>query len=65
MVRKRKMPPEAFTSHERFVYLLTELEFVIASGTVKWTPASAEMAMDRVNRIATVMHQIAAQCESD
>jgi hypothetical protein len=58
MARKRNVQPQVFTGYERFVYLLTELEFVVASGTVEWTPASATMARDRVDRIAAALHQL-------
>ena len=58
MSRKPKVHAQVFTSHERFVYLLAELEIVIASGTVEWTTASVATARNRVDRIATALHQL-------
>jgi hypothetical protein len=58
MARQPKVQPQVFTSDERFVYLLAELEFVVASGTVEWTPASVATAKTRVDRIATALHQL-------
>jgi hypothetical protein len=58
MARKPKVQPEIFTSYERFVYLVAELEFVVASGTVEWTPASVATASDRLERIAAALHQL-------
>jgi len=58
MSRKPKVHAQVFTSHERFVYLLAELEIVIASGTVEWTTASVATASNRVDRIATALHQL-------
>ena len=58
MSRKPKVHAQVFTSHERFVYLLAELEIVIASGTVEWTTASVATARSRVDRIATALHQL-------
>jgi hypothetical protein len=58
MARKPKAQPQVFTSYERLVYLLAELEFVVASGTVEWTPAAAATARDRVDRIAAALHQL-------
>jgi hypothetical protein len=58
MVRKPKVQPQVFTGYERFVFLLVELEFVVASGTVEWTPASVATARNRVDRIATALHQL-------
>ena len=58
MSRKPKVHAQVFTSHERFVYLLAELEIVVASGTVEWTTASVATARNRVDRIATALHQL-------
>jgi hypothetical protein len=58
MARKPNVQPQVFTSYERFVYLLTDLEFVVASGTVEWTPASMATARDRMDRIAAALHQL-------
>jgi hypothetical protein len=58
MARKPKEQPQDFSSYERFVYLVAELEFVVASGTVEWTPASVATARNRVDRIAAALHQL-------
>jgi len=58
MARKPKVQAQVFTSYERFVYLLAELEFVVASDTVEWTPASVLTAKTRVDRIASALHQL-------
>ena len=58
MARMPKEQPQVFSSYERFVYLVAELEFVVASGTVEWTPASVATASNRVDRIAAALHQL-------
>ena len=52
MSRKPSTRPEAFTSDETFHYHLTELELVVASGKVRWTADSANVAHARLIKVA-------------
>ena len=58
MTRKPTASSDTFTSHEIFQYLVTELELVVASGTIKWTLASAIAARNRLDALVAALHQV-------
>jgi hypothetical protein len=53
-----------YTHHENFLYLLGELELLIASDAVEWSPSSAMTARHRLGVLSSAMHRIAAQFEN-
>jgi hypothetical protein len=48
---------KAFTGYESFLYLLAELEMVIAGGTVQWTIATADAARRRLEVLALTIRR--------
>ena len=65
MTTKPKLQPDVFTGHERFVYLLTELELIVGSGAVNWTATSVIAARDRVDRIAEAIHELVTRIKHE
>jgi hypothetical protein len=61
MKKKRTIPPEAFSGNEIFHYFLTELELVVASGTIRWTAASTIAARSRLDKLAAMIDQLRTQ----
>jgi hypothetical protein len=65
MVRKPKTSPRSFTSHENFLYLLTELELVVGSGKIEWSAVSAITAQRRLDRLSATVRTLATQLEGE
>jgi hypothetical protein len=65
MARKSKSLQEAFTGYESFIYLLTEIEIVVESGTVNWSAESAVAASRRLDKLAATVHELAVQIENE
>lgn len=61
MRKNRKAPPETFSGNEIFHYFLTELELIVASGTIRWTAASTVAARNRLDKLAAMMDQLQNQ----
>jgi len=65
MPRKSKTPPETFTSDESFHYHLTELELIVASGTITWSATSANAARRRLDRLSATLDEVVNQLEDE
>lgn len=63
VARKRKRVPRAFSGYESFVYLLTELETVVDSGTIRWPAAALAAARVRLELLAASLTIVAGQIE--
>jgi hypothetical protein len=61
MVRKPRKPPEPVTRYENFLYLLAELERVVASGKIECSAASALEAWHRLGRLTAAVRQLATR----
>jgi len=53
--------PNTFSGNESFAYLLTELELLVESGTIRWSAATAGVAERRLEELAATMRRVAAQ----
>jgi hypothetical protein len=58
---KSVVAPQTFSREENFAYLLAELELVVGSGQLEWTPASASIARRRLARLADTIKQFATR----
>ena len=65
MAKKQKRPPEALGRYDNFVYLLAELELVMAAGTIRWSAATAKATKLRLEELATAMGRVIAQIENE
>lgn len=65
MVRKPRTPPEAFTNYENLLYLLTELELVVESGTINWSAPSAAAVWRRLDQLTATMHLLVTRIENE
>jgi hypothetical protein len=65
MLRKPRAPQAAFTGYESFIYLLTEIEIIIGSGTVKWSAATALAASQRLDRLAASVRQLGKRVDDE
>jgi hypothetical protein len=62
LASKRQRSPQVFNGYESFVYLLTELEAAVDSGTIRWSATTAAAAKIRLGllekALGSVMRQI-------
>jgi hypothetical protein len=65
MVRKLTTLPMPFTSHENFLYLMTELEQVVGSGEVMWSAASSIAAWRRIAKLTAAVQQLATRLKDE
>ena len=65
MVRKPRAPPGSFTQYENFLYLLTELELIIASGEIKWSAAAAIAARYRLDKLTAAVRELVSLPEGE
>lgn len=59
-----KLRVQAFTSFENFHYFLTELELVVASGSIVWSVASVTAAQRRLVKLLADLGQVEDQSEN-
>jgi hypothetical protein len=58
MARKSKASSELFTVYENFLYLLAEIELVIGSGKIEWSPATTAAARRRLEVLVAKMGKL-------
>lgn len=58
---KRKKTAQTFSRYENFVYLLTELETTVDSGTICWSAAAAAAAKVRLNLLEQALDAVIRQ----
>jgi hypothetical protein len=65
LAKKRKRSLQMFSGYESFVYLLTELEEVVDSGTIRWSRATATAAKVRLTLLETALSGVIKQIRND
>jgi len=58
MARKSKASSEPFTVYENFLYLLAEIELVIGSQKIQWSPITAAKARGRLEVLVAKMSKL-------
>jgi hypothetical protein len=57
----RRPKASAASAFESFLYLLTELEWVVDRGVIEWSAVSAEAAQHRLDKLSAELSRIASK----
>jgi hypothetical protein len=58
MAKRSKASSELFTAYENFLYLLAEIELVIRSQKIDWSPTTAAAARRRLEVLVAKMGKL-------
>jgi hypothetical protein len=58
MARKSKASSEPFTVYENFLYLLAEIELVIGSQKIQWSPITTAKARERLEVLVAKLSKL-------